>query len=170
MIRQVTSLRWIRTVTLLPYTQGKPSDECTVERNNSVPTTMGLTHKTARVLHLSMPSQCRCPAEHMVCWTSVQYPHRLCVTGILQLAWPRVPCNIYVLYIVYLTCVVHVYVLLPVLYSNSHNGHSCCYGTTIMPLRNNIHFKFGNWMFSAHEYNFSETLPLLVNQGFFPSE
>lgn len=29
--------------------------------------------------------------------------------------------------------------------------------------------KFGNWMFSAQEYSFSETLPLLTNQGFPPT-
>jgi len=33
-----------------------------------------------------MPSQSTSAAEHMVCWTSVQYPHRLCVTALLQLA------------------------------------------------------------------------------------
>jgi len=31
-----------------------------------------------------MQSECTHPAEHMVCWTSTQYPHRLCVTGLVQ--------------------------------------------------------------------------------------
>ena len=44
-------------------------------------------------------------AEHMVCWTSAQYPHWLCVTGLLPLAKLTVPacviCNT-------ITCVGHI--------------------------------------------------------------
>jgi len=38
----------------------------------------------------------------MVCWTSTQYPHRLRMTGLLQLAWPTV---LLAICCTYLTCV-----------------------------------------------------------------
>jgi len=57
--------------------------------------------------YLSMPSD---PAEHcMVCWTSVQYPYRLCVTGlllttILVCVVHSVPLAVLCICMVYLLC------------------------------------------------------------------
>ena len=43
-----------------------------------------------------------CPAQHMVRWTSVQYPHRLCMTGLLQLACVSFTCVVHCMVVLFL--------------------------------------------------------------------
>ena len=79
---------------------------------NAMANSNGLTHVNIKrwreCFHLSMPSQSKFSAEHMVCWTSVQYPHRLCVTGLLQLPKCTVPVCVVLNTFICVQCVVHI--------------------------------------------------------------
>ena len=60
---------------------------CHVDRSLQCLWEGGLAHvKRQECFHLSMPSQCTCIAEHMVCCNSVQQPYRPCVTTLLQIS------------------------------------------------------------------------------------